>query len=442
MAPMMIAARPPDVRVFPHHQRGGPPTTTARAARSLGTVNEPFRVIVAGGGVAGLEALMALRSLAGERVALTLVAPGTDFVYRPLAVAEPFGGAPAVTYPLDRVAADFHAELLRGELAGVDPDTRTAKLAGGAELTYDALVVALGARPYAAWDHVPTFRGPPDTEAAAALVRDLESGQAGSVAFVVPRGVTWPLPIYELALLTAARAHAAGSKAEIVVVTPESRPLAVFGSEASDRVSRALDAAGVGVSRGVTADITHNLEVVVPSEDTPLQFERVMAGPLLAGPAVPGLPADSRGFLPVDEHSRVRGTDRVYAAGDGTDFSVKQGGVAAQQAVAAAESIAHAAGAPVEPRPLRPVLRAMVLGVDGGGYLRAEAPHTGGGLSSASDTPLWWPAHKIASAHLGPYLADRGVVLDPWPAGTQPGAEAEEVLVPIEDWVEQNPYGE
>ncbi len=40
----------------------------------------PVRVLIAGGGVAALEATLALRTLAEERVAITLVAPESDFV--------------------------------------------------------------------------------------------------------------------------------------------------------------------------------------------------------------------------------------------------------------------------------------------------------------------------------------------------------------------------
>ena len=39
-----------------------------------------LRVLIAGGGVAGLEALLALRDLAGDRVELTLLSPETDFI--------------------------------------------------------------------------------------------------------------------------------------------------------------------------------------------------------------------------------------------------------------------------------------------------------------------------------------------------------------------------
>lgn len=37
-------------------------------------------VLIAGGGIAGLEAMMAVRDLAGGRVRITLAAPEPDFV--------------------------------------------------------------------------------------------------------------------------------------------------------------------------------------------------------------------------------------------------------------------------------------------------------------------------------------------------------------------------
>ena len=53
--------------------------------------SDKLHVLVAGGGVAALEAMVALRKLAGELVDVELVSPDTDFFYRPLAVAQPFG---------------------------------------------------------------------------------------------------------------------------------------------------------------------------------------------------------------------------------------------------------------------------------------------------------------------------------------------------------------
>jgi sulfide:quinone oxidoreductase len=116
------------------------------------------------------------------------------------------------------------------------------------------------------------------------------------------------------------------------------------------------------------------------------------------------LPADDKGFMPIDEHARVRGAKDVYAAGDGTNFPIKQGGLATQQADAAAEHIAARAGAEVEPRPFRPVLRGKVLTGDESLHLRHD-PAGGAGEGVATDDFLWWPPHKISGRYLAAWLA-------------------------------------
>ena len=85
---------------------------------------DPLRVLVAGGGVAGLETLLALRDLAGDRVRCTLLTPEAEFVYRPMAVAEPFARGQAARHRLDEIARDLGAELLPGRLAAVDAGCR------------------------------------------------------------------------------------------------------------------------------------------------------------------------------------------------------------------------------------------------------------------------------------------------------------------------------
>src|SRR3954452_16439663 len=49
-----------------------------------------LRVVIAGGGVAALETLLALRVLGGLRTAITLLAPQPDFLLRAATVGEPF----------------------------------------------------------------------------------------------------------------------------------------------------------------------------------------------------------------------------------------------------------------------------------------------------------------------------------------------------------------
>jgi sulfide:quinone oxidoreductase len=363
-------------------------------------------VVIAGGGVAGLEALIALRSLAGERVRITLLDPSEEFVYTPMSVAAPFARHGADSVPLDKVARDFAAERVADTLDRVDAQRRVVVTGSGAEIGYDVLLATLGARRRPAFEHVTTFRHQEDSEAVHGLVQDIEDGYVKSVAFIVPGGVTWPLPLYELALMAAERAREMSEPVRLTLVTPEDAPLGVFGAEASAAVAELLEAAGVELVAATYADVEAGRVHLRPT-GSDLQADRIVALPVLEGPAPPGLPADERGFIPTDGHSRVIGVEHVYAAGDGTQFPVKQGGVATQQADIAAAGIAAGVGVDVEPKgEFRPVLRAKLLTGTGARFLRGDEATGGRGASSeVSDHALWWPPSKIAGAYLAPYLA-------------------------------------
>jgi sulfide:quinone oxidoreductase len=128
----------------------------------------------------------------------------------------------------------------------------------------------------------------------------------------------------------------------------------------------------------------------------------------LVGPALPGVPTqDARGFIPTDVHCKVRDVERVYAAGDATDFPVKHGGIAAQQADVAAEAIAALAGAPVEPTRFNPVIHGVLLGAEKPLYLSAQITGGHGSASEVSETPTWEPPTKIVAKYLAPYLDAR-----------------------------------
>ena len=139
--------------------------------------------------------------------------------------------------------------------------------------------------------------------------------------------------------------------------------------------------------------------------------ERVEAGavvalPELHGPRIEGLPSDSDGFIPIDEHARVYGVDDIYAAGDGTNFPIKHGGLGAEQADAAAEEVAARAGAAIEPAPFHPVIRGKLITGDETLSLQADIAG-GGGEGMSSLDYLWWPPQKIAGRYLSAKLAGR-----------------------------------
>src|SRR5712691_4407782 len=192
---------------------------------SSGRARSGYRVLIAGGGVAALEGALALRELAEERVQLQLLAPEPHFWYRPLAVAEPFGLGQTYRLELVEFARHCDAEVTLGALAAVDADRHVARTQAGAEIEYDALLIACGAQPRVAVPGALTFRGPADVPAFTRLLEKLQWG-AQTVVFALPGGTAWPLPVYELALLTAAHVAAQHiDDLEIGLVTYEEAPL-------------------------------------------------------------------------------------------------------------------------------------------------------------------------------------------------------------------------
>ena len=386
------------------------------------TLRDRMHVVIGGGGVAALETLLAVRALAGHLVDITVISPAREFVYRPVTVAEAFDRAQARVYDLAEILADQGGgELIGDTLAGVEARSRIVVTGSGRRISFDALVVATGAEPRAPFPGAFTFRGRDDVAALRSLLQELTTAQAASVALALPSARMWPLPLYELALMTAAHLneHGAGD-VKVTLVTPEEEPLELFGPAATDAVRSLLEARGIAVrSSSLPALVRGRLLLLAGGAE--VFADRVITLPVLEGPRLSGLPHDPHGFIPVDKFGRVSDVERVFAAGDVTAFPLKQGGLAAQQADAVAETIAALAGAVITPEPFRPVLRGLLLTGGAPLYLRAEpqrlareatvaieaptARRTSRDASAAAGQALWWPPAKIAGRYLAPYLA-------------------------------------
>jgi sulfide:quinone oxidoreductase len=312
-------------------------------------------------------------------------------------VTEPFTVDRPQRIRLAAIAADRNVVLHRDAVARVDPDRRVVETQDGAHLGYDVLVLALGSRALEAVRGAVTFRGSQDAHRMRDIVAALREGLIRRLVFVAPAGVSWSLPIYELALQTA---HAVPD-AELDLVTAEPAPLAAFGSEVGSAVADLIADRGITLHAGTAAEEFADGRLWLAPAGASLPADRVIALPQLVGPHVSGAPSDPLGFVPVDEFTRALGVDAIHAVGDVAAHGLKQGGLAAQQADVAARVIAAAAGAGVTATPYRPVLRAMLLCGDQVRYLR----HDPGGDSEISDEMLWWPPHKVAGPHLANYLA-------------------------------------
>jgi sulfide:quinone oxidoreductase len=366
----------------------------------------PLEIVVAGGGVAALELVLALTEFAADRVSVTMVAPEADFTYRPPSTAEPFALGYVERYTLRRLTDDLGACLVPVALARVSHERHEIRTTSGAVVPYDRLVLAVGARPFPPFQHAITLGDDDTTEALTHLVSDLERGDVRRVAFVVPSGASWTLPLYELAIMTARHGWAIGiDGVRYWFVTPEPEPLAIFGPAASRALQGMLEPEGITFIGSVRADVRAGA-VLLDQQRERIEADRIVCLPLLDGPRIPGVPADVDGFIPIDANGHVPGVPDVYAIGDATTFPIKQGGLACQQADAVAELIAAAAGASIEPAGFRPVLRGKLMTGGRDRFLRYTVAD-GQRAGEISARPLWWPPAKVAGRFLAPYLLDR-----------------------------------
>jgi sulfide:quinone oxidoreductase len=394
-----------------------------------------MRVLVAGGGIAALEVLTGLRTLAGDRVQATLLCPERSFSYRPLSTAVPFRFRKERTRDLEELAGGLGATLVRDGLAQVDGARGRVLTNNGDFLPYDVLVLAVGARVAVPRRALTWRRGREGTAELARLLHEVEDGTARSAVFVVPPRAAWPVDAYELALVASLAARRGSSGARVSIVTAEAAPLEAFGPAAREGVSIELERAEIELITGVEATIpderheagrdafssavarlSHRNKdqkrrdglVLSLGGRRSMRVDRALFVPAVRGPAIGGTAHDDGGFVRVDQHARAVGQDAVYAVGDVTALSLKHSTLASRQGTAAAAAIAAASGANVDPEPWSPTLYGFLT-------LPPHFPSTAGSPWLDDGEPvthcLWWPPGHVAGRHLAPYLAsvDRGV---------------------------------
>ncbi len=368
---------------------------------------EDPKVLIIGGGVGAIETALALHHLAGDKAQVEICSGRGDFVYRPFAVGEPYGASRVLRYDLAGVAASCGAHFRQENVAAIDPELRLARTHDGTEIPFDYLVVACGARLLWSVPGAVTFWGVADEGEMQDVVARLRQGRLRRLVFTMPGGHGWALPAYELALLAAtemAQTGIAGTR--ITIVTPEDGPLQIFGRRASEQVAALLADHEIEVIAGTHPVAYENGALTIVPGD-PLEADAVVSLPRLEGRHIQGLPYDAGGFIPVDDHSRIPGFRHAFAVGDVTTFPVKQGGIATQQADAAAEAIAADLGCEVEANPLDPVLRGILWTGAKPRYLFGWLGGGHGETSVASERPPWPIDNpsKLIGRYLTPFLA-------------------------------------
>jgi sulfide:quinone oxidoreductase len=372
--------------------------STARPHRHL-----PLRVLVVGGGVAGLEACFALQALAGDRVHVTLIAPNAYLMYRPVGAHDPLALDGRVRVPLAHLARAARADLRHDRVVTFDPGARRVHTARGYALGYDALVVATGARPESVVSGAASLREE-NWPGCRILMHRLSRGEPTSLAFVEPPAPCKAFDLYDLAIHAAVVARRNRVAADLTFVTAQPAPLAFLGARAAGMLASTLGAHGLRVVESAYVRSVGGGDVDLAPGPRRIAAEAVIAAPRLSGPWLDHLPHDRDGFVPTDAYGGVSGLPDVYAAGDCTPFPVRHPSLAAQQADVVAAMIAALAGSDVVPERFTPVLRGVLPS-----QLRwfVEAPLTGG-LGDATEVsafPLWQPALRFHARFLGEALA-------------------------------------
>jgi len=363
----------------------------------------PHRILIAGGGVAALEAAIALRTLGGDDVAPVVITPSAEFSFRARDVGEPFGKPPSSRIPLADVLGDLAIPHVSDVVTRVETEAHLVHTADGVSLPYEGLLVAVGGVPFPAYTHGISFDWTTDAETFGELLADIEADFVASVALVVPEATGWTLPAYDLALMLSVWARRHERDVDIRIVTAESAPLECFGLRASHRVSQVLERADVTLVCGAEPVLVS--DTTMTASGRWVTVDRIVSLPRLAGPRLRGLPCDANGFIEVQAQGSVRGCPGVYAAGDGASHALKQGGLAAQQADQAARALLCDAGLRVPELTDPPTLRGVLATPDGPLYLEASDGYgSPRAASTATLWPLWYPPGKVATRWLGPFL--------------------------------------
>jgi sulfide:quinone oxidoreductase len=392
-------------------------------------------VCVVGAGTAGVEALLAASEVMGASIDLRLIAPEREFRYRPMSPGSPVRPAQERGVAIADLVAEAGASCVEDRAVAVDQAERKVVTRDGDTVDFEFLLLAVGARPKRALSQGHVWQRGADPGFLDEILAGITSGEVHSVAVVVPRGARWPLPAYELALVMAWTA--AGTNAQITLITSEELPLAALGSRATDAVMRELDAAGVETIAGVelvdepprgseppeTTDV-----LVVPEQSKDLatslvgkpseparvrlgagakvEFDRLISLPTVDGPHLAGVANDAAGFIEVDEGLKVCGSERVWAAGSCIAAALEHSALAAQQADSATAAIAAAIGGQGSAEPsAAPELTGMLLAGQRTQWL-ADNP---AGTPQPSTRCLWWPPGRA----VGRMLAQRIAAWDP-----------------------------
>lgn len=232
-------------------------------------MSKPAKVVVIGGGFAGLWAVRALRKAPAD---ITLIDRSNHHLFQPLLYQVATAGlaAPSIAAPLRHILRDQgNVTVLMGEIATIDLAARTLRM-GSQHIAYDYLLLATGATHayfgHDEWEpHAPGLKNLDDAFAIRARIlcafEEAETTQDAAqrdacLTFAVigagPTGVELAGTLAEIARHTMARdfRNIDPRKARVMLIEAGPRVLGAFSETLSAKARRQLEKLGVEVHTG------------------------------------------------------------------------------------------------------------------------------------------------------------------------------------------------
>lgn len=309
------------------------------------------KVLILGGGFAGVIAAETLAKNLGNKHEITLVSRSPNFIFYPALVRLAFGQCAAddITFDLRESMRERHIQFLEGEVARINLRERHVTFSHGdliGDMPYDFLVVALGRRLATErvtgfFEHAYHLLG---LDSARKFGNALQDFHRGRIVIGHCAGGRLPVPIFESAFALSRLLKERGDREKCqITIAANQTPDELFGdTKVSAVLNPALEAHKIELlSDFVIKEVTS--KSVIATDGRELDCELRMLIPPFRGPgAALGLGiTDQEDYLRVDRHLRVPQVEHVYAVGDCVSFfGPKLGHMAVHQAEVAANNLA------------------------------------------------------------------------------------------------------
>ena len=309
------------------------------------------KVLILGGGFAGVLAAERLAEQLSDDHQITLVSRSRQFVFYPALVRLAFGKCqPAdVSFDLRQTLLNRRVNFIEAEVARINPLERNVTIAHGeveGKLAYDYLVFALGRR--LATERITGFYEHAhhllNVDKALKFGKAISKFREGNAVFGQCPDARLPVPVYESAFALARLLEERGTRenVRITVVSPSTIEDELGDLDGAIALKKSFEAHQIDLLSNVSINsLTENSALTTGGRV--IDFNLLMLVPPFRGSSAASYLGitNPEGYINVDSTMRVSDGERMYAIGDCVNFEgPKMGHMAVRQAGVAATNLA------------------------------------------------------------------------------------------------------